>query len=336
MKKKSIFKQWWFWSILLVIVIATGLILFIALKDADSDDDDDDTRVSKKEKNPFVGKWYAASDDEIIYFEFNKDGSCELGGNEYDTPCKYEYDDEEITIKFSDADDETIKGNYIIGSSYIKIKDIKFYDSKSKAEKDLQKSDDGDSNAEESSNSSSGSKAKNQMILALNDLVSEKLVIDTGDYIKGDVPAGEYAFIKIEGSGSYYCEKDDAGNIVDNENFDSFGYVKVHAVGNLETDGVLVNVTAFERLGVKGAKELYEILNDKIDWNQSGMYKVGVDIEPGKYVVESIGSGYWSILTGPVSDNDIVDNDNFNGKANINLKSGQYLELSRATITKAQ
>ncbi len=174
-----------------------------------------------------------------------------------------------------------------------------------------------------------------KMLSKLVDLIDEGKAYDTGSYIKGDIVPGEYAFVKIGDTGSYYCEKDAAGNIVDNENFDSFGYVKVHGVGNLETDGALVSIDAFNELGVSGAKELYEVLHDQIDYNQGGYYKVGVDIEPGQYVVESIGgSGYWAIMTGPVSDSDIVDNDNFNGRASVNLSSGQYITISRATITK--
>ena len=175
-----------------------------------------------------------------------------------------------------------------------------------------------------------------KMIVKLSDLIDEGLAFDTGDYIAGEIPKGEYAFIKLSGSSSYYEEDDAAGNIIDNENFDSFGYVKVHATGNLETRGVLVSISAFEKLGVKGAKEIYEILNDTQNYNQGGFYKVGTDIEPGKYILESIGSGYWAKLSGPVSSNDIIDNDNFNGKARVTLKNGQYLQLSRATITKEE
>ncbi len=174
-----------------------------------------------------------------------------------------------------------------------------------------------------------------KMIVKLSGLIDEGLAYDTGNYIKGDIKPGEYAFVKFSGSGSYYSEEDAAGNIVDNENFDSFGYVKVHGVGNIETRGVLVSVTAFDKLNVSGAKELYEILNDQKDYNQGGYYKVGVDIEPGQYLLESIGgSGYWAIMTGPVSDSRIVKNDNFSGRASVNLKTGQYITLSRATITK--
>ena len=166
-------------------------------------------------------------------------------------------------------------------------------------------------------------------------LIDEGLVYDIGNYIKGDITPGDYAFIKFCGSGSYYCEKDAANNIVDNENFDSFGYVKVHGVGNLVTRSALVNVSAFEKLGVTGAKQIYEILNNQKDYNQGGYYKVGADIEPGNYVIESIGrSGYYAILSGPVSNSKIIDNDNFSGRVAVNLTNGQYIKITRSTITK--
>jgi hypothetical protein len=172
-----------------------------------------------------------------------------------------------------------------------------------------------------------------QMLSSIVDLMSDDLAFDTGNYIAGDIPKGDYAFVKFDGSGSYYSEEDAAGNIVDNENFDSFGYATVHAVGNLETQGVLVNVTALEQLGVTGAKELYEILNEQTDYSQSGMYKIGVDLPAGKYTLESIGgSGYVAILSGPVSNNKIIDNENFDGKYSVNVRDGQYLQVSKAMI----
>lgn len=170
-----------------------------------------------------------------------------------------------------------------------------------------------------------------KMIVKISSLVDEGLAFDSGDYIKGDIPAGEYAFIKFSGSGEYYSEEDSAGNIIDNENFDSFGYVKVHAAGNLTTRGVLVSINAFERLEVTGAKQLYEILNNQTDYNEGGYYKVGIDIPAGQYILESYGSGYWAVMTGPVGASDIVDNDNFNGRVSVNIKNGQYLTISRAT-----
>ena len=174
-----------------------------------------------------------------------------------------------------------------------------------------------------------------KMIVSLSNLMDENLVFDTGSYIEGEIPAGEYAFVKFGDAGSYYEEEDSAGNILDNENFDSFGYVKVHGVGDIETRGVLISISAFEKLGVSGAKEIYEILNEKTDWNQAGYYKVGTDIEAGDYVVESIGSeGYYSVNSGPVGGGKIAKNDFVDGKASVKLKNGQYIELSRLKITK--
>lgn len=174
-----------------------------------------------------------------------------------------------------------------------------------------------------------------KMIKSILELVKEGLAYDTGSYIKGDVTPGEYAFIKFNGSGSYYSEEDAAGNIIDNENFDSFGYVKVHGAGNIETRGILVSTSVFERLNVTGAKQLYEIINNQRDYNQGGYYKVGADIEPGQYVLESFGGrGYYAVMTGPVGDSDIVKNDNYNGRASVTLGIGQYLTISRSIFTK--
>ena len=173
---------------------------------------------------------------------------------------------------------------------------------------------------------------KEKMILKIGDLFEKNLAFDVGNYVMGDIPKGEYAFIGINSS-KYYCEEDSAGNIVDNENFQSFGYVYVHGVGNIETRGVLVSVNSFGELGVSGAKELYEIINEQPNYTQSGMYKIGVDIPAGVYVVESVGSGYFALLTGPVGNNDIIDNDNFNGRQQITTSNGHYLELTRAVIS---
>lgn len=172
-----------------------------------------------------------------------------------------------------------------------------------------------------------------KMILKITSLMNENLAFDTGDYIKGDIPAGEYAFIRFSGSGQYYSEEDSAGNIIENENFDSFGYVKVHEAGNLTTRGVLVSINAFEKLEVTGAKQLYEILNNQKDYNEGGYYKVGVDIPAGQYILESYSSAYYAVMSGPVGSSDIIKNDNFNGKTSVSVRDGQYLTVSRAKIT---
>jgi hypothetical protein len=164
------------------------------------------------------------------------------------------------------------------------------------------------------------------------ELIESNEAFDTGSYIKGDVPVGEYAFISFDESGKYYSEYDIAGNIIDNENFDSFGYVYVHGAGNLQTNGILIKPSSFEKLGVVSAKEIYEKLNNIDNYSDSAMYKVGVDIVPGTYTIESYGKAYVEVMSGPVGKSDIVDNENFNGKYSVSVSAGQYLKVSRGKL----
>lgn len=173
-----------------------------------------------------------------------------------------------------------------------------------------------------------------EMLTKLAGLIDEGKAIDTGSYIKGDIPKGEYAFITFDGSGQYYAETDQAGEIIDNENFASFGYVHVHEKGNVETRGALVKMDALKDLGVSGAKELYEVMNDVEDYTGSAWYKVGTDIEPGQYVIESIGEGYAAVMSGPVGNNEIINNNAFSGRYSVNVSDGQYLVVSKGEIKK--
>lgn len=163
-------------------------------------------------------------------------------------------------------------------------------------------------------------------------LIDSGQAYDTGSYVKGDIPKGEYAFVSFDGSGKYYSEEDSAGNIIDNENFDSFGYVYVQGVGNVETQGVLIKVGSLKDLGVKGAREVYEQLNSVKDYKGSAWYKVGSDIKAGQYTIKSLGEAYVAVMSGPVGNNTIVDNNNFNGKYSVNVGGGQYLVISRGEI----
>jgi hypothetical protein len=173
-----------------------------------------------------------------------------------------------------------------------------------------------------------------EMTGKIQELISTEQAFDAGSYIKGDIPEGEYAFIPFEGSSQYYAEKDGSGNIVDNENFNSFGYVYVHGIGNIENGGVLINPSAYETLGVKSAKEIYQIMNQvEDDYKDSAWYKVGVDIPAGQYVIESYGEGYVAIMSGPVGNNDIVDNEIFNGRYQLTVNDGQYLKISQGFIS---
>jgi len=174
--------------------------------------------------------------------------------------------------------------------------------------------------------------AQEIMFEKISGLVDSGKAFDTGSYIKGDIPKGEYAFVPFDGSGQYYSEEDSAGNIVDNENFDSFGYVYVHGVGNIQTKGVLISVGAFEKLGVKSAKEIYEKLNNVNNYKDSAMYKVGTDIKPGSYTIESYGEAYVEVMSGPVGNSEIVNNEIFKGKYSVSVSAGQYLKVSKGKL----
>jgi len=174
---------------------------------------------------------------------------------------------------------------------------------------------------------------KQKILNAIKTLIDSKQAFDSGDYIQGDIPAGEYAFIPFQGSGNYYSEKDAANNIIDNEIFDSFGYVYVHASGNIENQGLLINTSAFPQLGVSGAKQIYEILNDTQNYKGAGYYKIGTDLPAGKYIIDSQGEGYVADMSGPVGKGEINNNQIFNGRYSVTVSNGQYLKVSHGTIS---
>ncbi|RSK33766.1 hypothetical protein [Bhargavaea beijingensis] len=56
-------------------------------------------------------------------------------------------------------------------------------------------------------------------------------------------------------------------------------------------------------------------------------------IKPGNYVATADeGDGYVAIMSGPVGNSDIVDNEIFSGRFQFTVQDGQYLKLSDATI----
>ena len=164
-------------------------------------------------------------------------------------------------------------------------------------------------------------------------LINEGKAFDVGSYIAGDIPTGTYAFIPLSLEGGYYVEKDAADKIIDNEIFDAFGYVHVHGLGNIETNGVLITEADLQTLGFTSAKSLFELLNNQTDYTAAGYYKVGVDLPAGTYVATSTGGdGYVAVMTGPVGNSKIVNNEIFNGRYQVTVTDGQYLKVSDATI----
>lgn len=158
---------------------------------------------------------------------------------------------------------------------------------------------------------------------------------DTGTYVAGDIPAGNYAFVGIGEGTHYYSEEDATGNIIDNENFDSFGYVHVWAKGDIDAQGVLVSMDYLPSLGVSGAKQLWETVNGHSDWMGAGWYLAGSDIKAGKYTITAVGDGYGAVMSGPVGKNDIIDNEIIDGKWSTSVKSGQYLVVSGGDLAAA-
>ena len=174
-----------------------------------------------------------------------------------------------------------------------------------------------------------------ELLSSLSELIEEGKAFDIKDYTKGEIPVGEYAYI-MRGSTGYYSEEDADGNIIDEKSFDSFGYVYVNGLGNIKTKGMLVSVEAFEVLGVSGAREMYEVINDIFRYRQSGMYKVGFDLPAGDYSLESLfdRDAYYGILSAPVGSigTRIMEDDSFRGSKTISVSDGQYLTLDSAMI----
>jgi len=170
---------------------------------------------------------------------------------------------------------------------------------------------------------------KQQEFATFDPLIARGVAYLPGSYAKGSVPSGEYAFISK--SGGYY-EESMNGEIIDNENFPSFGYVYVHGMGNIKTGGLLVKLQDLAGLGYSSAIQAYEALTNQSNYRNSGYYRVGTDIPAGVYTIQSIGSAYVEINEGPVGDSDIVENDNFNGSKSITITRGQYLKLQKAML----
>jgi len=160
-------------------------------------------------------------------------------------------------------------------------------------------------------------------------MISDKKAFAPGSYSTGQIPEGEYAFL-VQGSG-YYSEEVNC-EIIDNENFASFGYVYNHGMGNIKCDGILINIQYLGETGHSSIKSLYENITGQKNYNFSGHYKIGVDIPQGNYILQSVGTGYMEINQGPIGKSNIIDNDNFNGSKSITLLNGQYLKLNRVKI----
>ena len=172
------------------------------------------------------------------------------------------------------------------------------------------------------------SSPKSERAVLIDSLQSRGQIFFPGSYAKGSIPAGEYAFLASDQGG--YFEEGLSGQIFDNENFASFGYVYVHGEGNITTKGALLTPQALVELKVPGALALYEFGAKQGPYRLPGFYKVGADIPGGSYIVQSIGQGYYEIDSGPIGNGNTLENDNFSGTKLISVRDGQYVKLSNA------
>ena len=176
---------------------------------------------------------------------------------------------------------------------------------------------------------------KDKMRQQLNQMVSNGTIFGPGSYAKGDIPAGEYVFMPMSDDGSYYSEEDEAGSIIDNENFDSFGYVYVHGAGNISVDGALIPLSTLNQLDADSPREIYGLIKEKGNYMDSGYYKIGTDLLAGEYTIQSYGEGYVEVASGPVGNGQIVDNEIVNGSHSVVVTDGQYLKVSRGFIVES-
>jgi hypothetical protein len=83
-----------------------------------------------------------------------------------------------------------------------------------------------------------------------------------------------------------------------------------------------------------GAEE--DILDIESKYLSSGMYKIGIDIPAGEYLIISDGMGYYEVTKDSSGTLDsIISNDNFSNTRYITVSENQYLEIKRSKMLPA-
>lgn len=137
--------------------------------------------------------------------------------------------------------------------------------------------------------------------------------------VGSDIPAGEYV-VFTEGRSGYFCVSSDSNqdDIIFNDNFDYNSIISVN-------DGEYLELSRCYAIPIEE--------NPDVSVNASGMFKVGLHIPAGEYTLDAGGEhGYYCIYSDSRQD-DIVSNDNFEGRNYVTVSDGQYLELSRCKFT---
>ena len=141
-----------------------------------------------------------------------------------------------------------------------------------------------------------------------------------------DIPAGTYIAYPTDSYGGYYeIDSDSNGeNIIANDNFKGQCYFSIN-------DGEYLELSRCEAYSVAYKKTLNYKSGHTIS---DGQYLVGDDIPAGEYKVVSTDKygGYYEIDSDPNGE-DIIANDNFNKSSYVTVYNGQYLTLSRCSLT---
>ncbi len=149
--------------------------------------------------------------------------------------------------------------------------------------------------------------------------------VSDGTYLVGsDIPAGRYKGTTTSDSGYWQIASDANGaNIIANDNVTGQFYVQVKTGQYLELSGVeITKVTAAPAPAAPKSTSISD-----------GTYLVGTDITAGRYKGKTTAdSGYWQISSDANGAN-LIANDNVIGQFYVQVKTGQYLELSGVEIT---
>lgn len=147
-----------------------------------------------------------------------------------------------------------------------------------------------------------------------------KKIIYSGLYKVGtDIPAGEYYLVPKDAG--YYAITSDKyeDDIISNDFFTSPRYLTVKNGVYLRLDEGITMYPINEAPKRTFKDNIY-----------TGYLKVGRDIKPGDYMIQTkVGDAYYSITD---KYDNIYENDIFTGKAYVNLKNGQYIYLSDCYI----
>lgn len=181
-----------------------------------------------------------------------------------------------------------------------------------------------DESVDESSEAVGESGSENEDKKDPFDPASYETVFEADTYKIGtDMPAGEYKLFALEEYASYDLTGDARGEEYIAYNFiETFAYVVVE-------DGQFLEISEAFAVPVEDVDPV-EPVDGKFG---PGVYRIGVDIEPGEYKVTSIGE--WASYDIATDANliEYVDYGSIEKSNYVEVRDGEYLELVEAELT---